>query len=178
LNELLFAEVKDPRLAGVTVNEVELSGDLGVAKVYFGTLDPNLDPQEARAGFDKAAGFLRFRIGQSLRLRRVPELHFVHDLSAQRGLELSRLIDEAARREDSGDDVDSDDQVGGSGGDDFGDDAGDGSSDDDFGDDAEDGSSDDDFGDDADDGSSDDDFGDDGDDDGFGDRRGDDPNRD
>lgn len=101
LNELLHSEVKDPRLAGVTVNEVELSADLGVAKVYFGAIDPDVDPSEARAGFQKAAGFLRSRVGQSLRLRRVPELHFVHDVSAQRGLELTRLIDEAARREDS-----------------------------------------------------------------------------
>jgi ribosome-binding factor A len=101
LNELLYAEVKDPRLAGVTVNEVELSGDLGVAKIYFATLDPDADAQAAQAGFEKAAGFLRLRIGQSLRLRRVPELHFLHDLSAQRGFELTRLIDEAARREDT-----------------------------------------------------------------------------
>jgi ribosome-binding factor A len=98
LNELLHSEVKDPRLAGVTVNEVEVSSDLGVAKVYYGTLDPHQDSAEARAGFDKASGFLRSRIGRALRLRRVPELHFVYDASAQRGLELSRLIDEAVER--------------------------------------------------------------------------------
>ena len=43
LNTLLQSEVKDPRLDGVRVNEVEVSGDLGVAKVYFGTLDPDQD---------------------------------------------------------------------------------------------------------------------------------------
>jgi ribosome-binding factor A len=93
LNELLRVEVKDPRLDGVTVNEVEVSGDLGVAKVYFGTLDPTEDPGDAEAAFRSAAGFLRSRVGQSLRLRRVPELHFVHDTSAKRGFELRRLID-------------------------------------------------------------------------------------
>lgn len=119
LNELLHSEVKDPRLAGVTINEVELSSDLGVAKVYYGSLDPNQDPEEARAGFAKAAGFMRSRIGQSLRLRRVPELHFVHDVSAERGLELIRLIDEAAgrgrdeRQEDGGPAESGDDEAGG-----------------------------------------------------------------
>lgn len=96
LNELLYAEVKDPRLAGVTISEVELSGDLGVAKVYFSTLDPDEDPREAEVGFAKATGFMRSRIGHSLRLRRVPELKFVHDVSARRGAEISRLIDSAA----------------------------------------------------------------------------------
>ncbi len=95
LNELLYADVKDPRLAGVTVTEVQVSGDLGVAKVYYSTLDPDQDVAEIAAAFRKGAGFLRSRIGHSLQLRRVPELHFVHDLSARRGAELSRLIDEA-----------------------------------------------------------------------------------
>ncbi|HEU4617044.1 MAG TPA: 30S ribosome-binding factor RbfA [Gammaproteobacteria bacterium] len=111
LNELLHAEVKDPRLFGVTVNEVEVSGDLGVAKVYFGTLDPNLDPAEVQAGFEKAAGFLRTRIGHSLRLRRAPELHFFHDVSAERGLELTHLIEKVAPRsaQDEGVEPDEDD---------------------------------------------------------------------
>ncbi|HEX5419179.1 MAG TPA: 30S ribosome-binding factor RbfA [Gammaproteobacteria bacterium] len=99
LNGLLHAEIKDPRLAGVTVTEVELSGDLSSARVYFATLDPDEDPGEAREGFDRAGGFMRSRIGRSLRLRRVPELHFVHDVSARRGAELSRLIDAARHRD-------------------------------------------------------------------------------
>jgi ribosome-binding factor A len=94
LSELLRVEVKDPRLDGVTINDVEVSGDLGVAKIYFGTLDPEQDTDEARKAFGSAAGFLRSRVGQALRIRRVPELHFVHDTSAQRGIEMSRLLDE------------------------------------------------------------------------------------
>ncbi|HEX7079654.1 MAG TPA: 30S ribosome-binding factor RbfA [Gammaproteobacteria bacterium] len=93
LNELLRVEVKDPRLNGVTVNEVEMSGDLSVAKVYYTTLDPDQDDKEAQAGFAKAAGFLRSRIGQAVRLRRTPELLFFRDVSARRGAELTRLID-------------------------------------------------------------------------------------
>lgn len=93
LTELLRNEVKDPRLASVQVNEVELSGDLGVAKVYFSTLVPDEDPAPAIAAFKKAQGFLRSRVGQALSLRRVPELRFQHDVSAKRGLEISRLID-------------------------------------------------------------------------------------
>jgi ribosome-binding factor A len=94
LNELLQVEVKDPRLYGVTVNDVEVSGDLGVAKVYFGTLDPDQDAAEAQDAFDSATGFLRSRVGQALRIRRVPELRFIRDTSAKRGFELSRLLDE------------------------------------------------------------------------------------
>jgi ribosome-binding factor A len=96
LNELLLTEVKDPRLDGVRVTEVELSRDLGVAKVYFSTLAPDEDPELARQGFEKAGGFLRSRVSRVLRVRKVPELRFLHDESARRGAELSRLIDEVA----------------------------------------------------------------------------------
>ncbi|MBN1238573.1 MAG: 30S ribosome-binding factor RbfA [Gammaproteobacteria bacterium] len=110
LNELLRVEVKDPRLDGVTVNDVELSGDLGVAKVYYGTLYPDEDATEAQQAFASATGFLRSRVGQALRLRRVPELHFIRDTSAKRGLELSRLLDELGAGERSGEAPDPDDR--------------------------------------------------------------------
>ena len=95
LNELLRCNVKDPRLEGVRVNEVEVSGDLGVAKVFYGTLNPDDDPALAEDALDKACGFLRSRVGQAMQLRRVPELRFIYDRSAARGLELTRLIDES-----------------------------------------------------------------------------------
>jgi ribosome-binding factor A len=99
LNELLQSQVKDPRLADVRVSAVEVSGDLGVAKVYFAMLDPGDDPSSAEAAFGSAGGFLRSRAAGALGLRRAPELRFIHDRSAERGLELSGLIDELSPSE-------------------------------------------------------------------------------
>jgi ribosome-binding factor A len=94
-NELLCSEIGDPRLSGVRISEVDLSGDLGVARLFFSTLDPDQDPQPVERALESAAGFLRSRLGRALGLRRVPELRFARDLSVQRGMELSRLIDAA-----------------------------------------------------------------------------------
>jgi ribosome-binding factor A len=94
-NELLCSEIGDPRLSGVRISEVDLSGDLGVARLFFSTLDPDQDPQPVERALESASGFLRSRLGRALGLRRVPELRFARDLSVQRGMELSRLIDEA-----------------------------------------------------------------------------------
>lgn len=98
LNELLLSDVKDPRLNGVRVSEVEVSGDLGVATIYFSALGLDEDPAVIKEGFEQARGFFRSKVGQSLQLRRVPELRFRHDTSAQRAAELSRLIDRSAPR--------------------------------------------------------------------------------
>lgn len=99
LNTLLSNEVKDPRLAGVTISAVDLSGDIGVARVAFSTLRPDEDPDPVAAALKKAGGFLRSRAGQILSMRRVPELRFRQDHGARQGIELTRLIDEAVAKD-------------------------------------------------------------------------------
>lgn len=95
LSEVLRFETKDPRLTAVSLTAVELSRDLSVARVYYSLLDPNGDPQPVQDGLERASGFLRSRLGQSLEVRHVPELRFAHDDSIAQGAEISRLIDSA-----------------------------------------------------------------------------------
>ena len=99
LNALLSGEVKDPRLAGVTISAIDLSGDISVAKVAFSTLEPDADPEPVLSALKKAGGFLRSRTGQILGMRRVPELRFEQDRGARQGIELTRLIDEAVSKD-------------------------------------------------------------------------------
>ena len=102
LNELLLAEVKDPRLAGSRVTDVEVSGDMSLATVFFNTLALDSDPAPIKEGFEQARGFFRSRVAKALQLRRVPELRFRHDSSAKRAVEIGRLIDVARGTEHGG----------------------------------------------------------------------------
>jgi ribosome-binding factor A len=95
LSELLRFEIKDPGLAGVSLTAVDLSRDLSIAKVFFSMLNPDDDPAPALEGLDRASGYLRGKLGHSLKIRHVPELRFVHDDSVAHGIEISRLIDGA-----------------------------------------------------------------------------------
>ena len=97
LNDLLRGDVKDPRLQGVSITEVRVSGDIRVARVYFSMLDPETDPEPVFASLERASGYLRSRVAGLLRLRHTPELRFSLDEGAKRGLELTRLIDAATR---------------------------------------------------------------------------------
>lgn len=101
LSELLRFETKDPRLQNVSLTGVDLSRDLSVARVYFSVLDPKADIEPARQGLDKASGFLRSKLGQSLEIRHVPELRFAHDDSAEQSVRISQLIDKALHPDDS-----------------------------------------------------------------------------
>ena len=93
LAELVRLEVRDPRVGLVTFTGVELSRDGSHAKVFFTVL--GADAENAREGLQRAAGFLRSGLARRLSTRTVPELHFEYDESVERGVRLSKLIDEA-----------------------------------------------------------------------------------
>lgn len=92
LADLLQFEVKDPRIGMVTLTEVEVSGDMAHAKIYYSA---NAGTPELQKGLEKSAGFLRSQLGKRMLLRTVPQLHFIYDASIDRGMRLSQLIDEA-----------------------------------------------------------------------------------
>ena len=92
LADLLQFEVKDPRVSMVTLTDVEVSGDMEHAKIYYSAL---ADTPELRLGLEKSAGFLRSQLSKRMLLRSVPQLHFVYDASIEHGMKLSKLIDEA-----------------------------------------------------------------------------------
>lgn len=93
LAQLIQQEVRDPRVGMTTVSAVEVSKDLSNAKVFVSVL--GAEPAEAIAVLKKVSGMLRHELGRRMLMRVVPELHFVHDTSAERGARLSALIDEA-----------------------------------------------------------------------------------
>ncbi len=94
LAQLIQAELKDPDVGFVSVSEVEVSRDLAHAKVFVTMLDPAHAERSLRA-LRRAAGFLRTRLGQQLRMRITPELQFLHDRSIETGLRMDSLIDAA-----------------------------------------------------------------------------------
>lgn len=96
---LIQTELKDPRVRLVSLTEVEVSPDYSHAKVFFTTLD-SAHLKEVTEGLKRAAGFLRRELGKRIKIHTLPELHFVHDTSVERGASLSQLIDQAAALSD------------------------------------------------------------------------------
>jgi ribosome-binding factor A len=95
LAELIRREVKDPRLGPVTVTAVEISKDLGHARVFVTPFAGLGDPAHVIETLQHAAGYLRHELRKAMSLRVTPELDFRLDESIERGARLSRLIDEA-----------------------------------------------------------------------------------
>ena len=84
LNSILDSEIQDPRLDGIRVTAVELSRDGSRARIWF-ALASEGEPTRVRnveAAFERASGFLRSRLCETLVLKRMPELRFRHDPTA------------------------------------------------------------------------------------------------
>jgi|SRR4051794_30671719 ribosome-binding factor A len=77
VNFLLRNEIRDPRLSGVVATMVQLARDGSCARIWFSVDDE--DNQRAAEALDRAAGFLRSQLAESLALKRTPELRFRRD---------------------------------------------------------------------------------------------------
>ncbi len=105
--EIIWSELKDPRVGMITLTEVQLTPDYAHAKIYFTSLkDDPVSIKHTLDGLNKSAGFLRAQLGLRLHIHTLPQLHFVHDTSTMRGMAMSKLIDEAnaTRSKDDGED--------------------------------------------------------------------------
>ena len=94
-------EVKDPEVGLVSVSDVEVSRDLAHAKVYVTVFEAE-NAVESIGALKRASGFLRSRLGQLLRMRNIPELHFLHDDSVEKGSHMDDLIARAVQSDEAG----------------------------------------------------------------------------
>jgi ribosome-binding factor A len=92
LSQLLLRDVSDPRLQGITVTEVKLDPELMYAKVYVNALGDESREKEVMIGLQTANGYLRREVGQRIRLRNTPELHFLWDTTLERAERVNSII--------------------------------------------------------------------------------------
>jgi len=91
LAQLIQKEIKDPEIGFISLSDVEVTRDLSHAKVYI-TVFETEKAEATVAALRRAAGYLRHRLGQEMRMRSVPELHFHHDASVEAGIRMDGLI--------------------------------------------------------------------------------------
>ncbi len=95
---LIQREIKDPRLGLVTITGVDVTRDLSHAKVYITVMGKDDDEQAISTNLHilgEVSGFLRMQLGKAMKVRTIPQLHFLYDASIRRGVELSSLIERA-----------------------------------------------------------------------------------
>ena len=85
--------MRDPRVQNITVTDVDVTGDLQQATIYYSLLsDKASDGEKARAGLDKATGLIRKELGARLNIFKTPAIKFERDPSIAYGNRIDELI--------------------------------------------------------------------------------------
>ncbi|HST26185.1 MAG TPA: 30S ribosome-binding factor RbfA [Gaiellaceae bacterium] len=93
-------DLKDPRIGFVTVTGVVTASDLRLATVYVSVLGGEKQRDRTLRGLTAAHGVLQSVIAHELKLKRTPQLTFEYDPSVERGVRMTRLIDDLAPKPD------------------------------------------------------------------------------
>lgn len=98
LAALIQHEVRDPRVGMVSITGVQVSRDLGHARVYYTSMgsDSTDEATECTEALNRAAGFLRSQLSRDSSMRSVPQLRFYFDTSVGQGRHMEDLIRRAA----------------------------------------------------------------------------------
>ena len=99
VSSAILFEVADPRVKGVTVIQVEVSGDLRAASIFVSVMGTPAERDQAMRGLKSATGFLQSLVAARLQTRFTPVLTFKLDEGVKRSVEMSRLIDETLRQD-------------------------------------------------------------------------------
>ncbi|HTC42109.1 MAG TPA: 30S ribosome-binding factor RbfA [Candidatus Acidoferrales bacterium] len=94
INAMLAGELKDPRLEGsVSVSHVRVQPDMKHARVFVSVKTENAKEQsDAIKALEHASGYIRHELIERLQLRRLPDLHFVLDLSQEHVERIEQLL--------------------------------------------------------------------------------------
>lgn len=93
VNDILLKVIKDPRVQNVTITDVDVTGDLQQATVYYSTLETSDERrEETQLGLDKAAGLVRSEIGNRIKLYKTPHIQFKRDTSLEYGNRIEQLL--------------------------------------------------------------------------------------
>ena len=102
LSTIIRNEIKDPRIHPMTsVMAVEVAPDLKTCKAYISVLGEKEAKEATIKGLNSAEGYIRRQLAKNLNLRNTPEIRFILDESIEYGGNMSKLIDDVTKKDNS-----------------------------------------------------------------------------
>jgi len=92
--------LKDPRIGFVTITAVRTTSDLSSARVFVSVLGSEAKIIRTVEALNAAHGVLQARLNRELRLKRIPQLTFEYDPTAEYAVRMTKLIEELAPPDD------------------------------------------------------------------------------
>lgn len=96
---IIQKEVDDPDMDFLSITRVETTKDLQESRVYYSLLnEENLG--KAKKIFNRMGGFIRSSLARKIRLKVLPQLHFMPDDSMKYSVDIYKRIEEIKKSEE------------------------------------------------------------------------------
>ena len=94
LADIIRDQLPDHGLGLLSITATEVTRDLSRATVFISLLGEEEDQERVTKILNEESSALRHELSRTLNLRHTPEIEFRYDFSIERGVRLSRLIDD------------------------------------------------------------------------------------
>ena len=91
ISKIIHQDIKDKDIDFVTITDAKVTNDLSFAKIYITTL--NNDRDKVLKALNKASSFIRTMLCDKIKIRKMPEIHFVYDESIEYGKKIEDIIE-------------------------------------------------------------------------------------
>ena len=91
--------VRDPRMGFVTITDVQVTGDLQHATVFYTVYGTDEERADSAAALTAATGMLRSEVGRNITARLTPSLQFQLDAIPENAQHIEALLKEARERD-------------------------------------------------------------------------------
>ena len=96
---IIQKEVDDPAMDFLSITRVETTKDLQESRVYYSLLNED-NLAKAKEIFDRMCGFIRGSLAKKIRLKVLPQLHFIPDESMKYSVDIYKRIEEIKKSEE------------------------------------------------------------------------------
>jgi ribosome-binding factor A len=94
-------EIRDPRIAGITITEVKVDRELSYAEIFVSAMEGVSRSKEILEGLEKASGFIRKMLSDRIELRSFPRLRFHWDPTPEKADRIEQIL-ASIKKEEAG----------------------------------------------------------------------------
>ncbi|HOW02606.1 MAG: 30S ribosome-binding factor RbfA [Caldisericia bacterium] len=99
ISDIFLKEISDPRIGFITVSSCELSSDLKHAKIFVSIYGDEKEKEKGMKGVKSATKYIQELLSKRIRVKNIPLIEFVLDESIEKGIKLTKLIEEIEKNE-------------------------------------------------------------------------------
>ena len=92
ISTIILQDINDPKLGFPTVTEVDVAPDLNTAKVFVSFLGKNYKKRDGIEALRKAKGYIKSQLAKRLKMRKIPDLHFVVDDTLDKAERMEEIL--------------------------------------------------------------------------------------